>query len=143
MQAGRRESPGIRWATGGLWFYPPRGVGVGKCASSSFFIAPPSYLVRCVFKSAEGWSSNSRPGSESECRPHPIPTGRPEAVLTSTSQASLPGSDGFLEQLLTYGGLPASSRFLYLWSLTGSPATTCVSIPIRAEEGKSDFGVRG
>ena len=65
--------------------------------TSSFLgvVAPPWYPVRCVLKS-EGQSSNSCPWSESECRPHPIP--RPmtwDNSCTSTSQASLPCSDGF------------------------------------------------
>ena len=71
-------------------------------------LASPWYLVRCVFKSAEGQSSNSCPWAESECRPHPIPHPMSRA---STSQESLPLSDGFLEQLLTYSDLPPSSRF--------------------------------
>ena len=63
--------------------------------------APPWYLVRCVFKSAEGWSSSSCHGSESEFRPHPIPhpmTGGNSH--TSISQARLPCSDGFFEQFI-------------------------------------------
>ena len=80
-----------------------------KYASSFLEVAaPPQYLVRCVFKSAEGQSSNSCPWAESECRPHPIPQPQSRA---STSQESLPLSDGFLEQLLTYSDLPTSSRF--------------------------------
>ena len=59
----------------GLQFYPPRGVGLGKLASSFLGVAvPPRYPVRCVFKSAEGRSSNSCPWSESESWPHPIHT---------------------------------------------------------------------
>ena len=61
-------------------------------SSSSFLgvVAPPWYPVRPVFKSAEGWSSNSCPWSEPECRPHPIP--HPATwgnSRTSSSQASL------------------------------------------------------
>ena len=86
-------------------------MGVGKVlvflsGSSS------SSLVRCVFKSADGWSSNPCPWSESECRPNPIP----HPMIwgnshTSTSQESLPCADGFLEQLLTYSDLPMSPKF--------------------------------
>lgn len=55
-------------------------------------------------------SSNSCPRSESECTPfrHPITWGISRA---STGQASLPCSDGALEPLLTYSGLPKSPGF--------------------------------
>ena len=96
--------------SGGLQFYHLGGVGSEKITSSFLgVVAPPWYLV---FKSAEGWSLNSCSGSEPECRPHPIPcpmTGGQSC--TSTCQASLPCSDGFLEQLLTYSGLPRFPRF--------------------------------
>ena len=58
--------------------------------------SPPWCPVRCVFKSAKGWSSDSCPWSESECRPHPIPDPMIRGnSCTSTSQASLPCSAGF------------------------------------------------
>ena len=66
---------------------------------------------RCVFKSAEKQSPNSCRWSKSECRPHPIPHPTSHA---STSLASLPHSDGFLEQLLAYSHLPTSPRFPFL-----------------------------
>ena len=70
------------------------------------FVAPPWYPLRCGFKSVEGSSSNSCPGSEPECRPHPNP--HPTTwgnFLTSTSQASLPCSDDFLEQCIFFFSL--------------------------------------
>ena len=66
---------------------------------TSFFQGVPAplwYPVGCVFISAKGWSSNSCPWSESECRPHPIPDPMIRGnSCTSTSQASLPCSAGF------------------------------------------------
>ena len=85
--------------------------------TSSFLgvVAPPKYPVRCVFKSAEGQSSNSCPWSEPECRTHPIlhPTtwGKSPAC---TSQANLPCSDGFLKKLLTHNDSSKYPRFLSL-----------------------------
>ena len=68
------------------------------------------------------------PWSEPEGRPPPIPHPMTWGVSgTSTSQASLPWSDVFLEQL-TYSDLPKSPRFLYLWSLIGPSTTTCIII---------------
>ena len=106
MQAGRQGGSAPRIS--GQQFYHPRGVGLKKPASSFLGETPPGYPVRCVFKSAEGQSSNSCPWSKSKCRPCPIPHPMSRA---STSQASLPHSDGFLEQLLTYSDLPTSPRF--------------------------------
>ena len=64
---------------GGLQFYHPRGMGGGKDPLFLFLdrvVAAPWYPVRCVFKGAEGQSSNSCPWSEFECRspriPHPM-----------------------------------------------------------------------
>ena len=59
------------------------GVGVGKaCLFLSRRSGSSLVWVRWVFKSAEGRSSAFCPWwTESECRPHPIPTQRPEAVL--------------------------------------------------------------
>ena len=55
----------------------------------------------------------------------------PPISCTSTSQASLPHSDGPPEQLLTYSDFSKSPRFHYLWSLTGTSTSTCAySIPI-------------
>ena len=69
-------------------------------------------LSWCLFKSAEVWSLNSCPWSEPECRPHPIPHSITWGIShASTSQASLPCSDGPLEQLSTYSDLPKSPRF--------------------------------
>ena len=118
MQAAGKEA--LPRGLGGLQSYPPRRVGVGKdrpflSESSS------SSLVRCVFKSAEGWCSDSCPWSEPECRPHPIPHpttwGHSHA---STSQARLPGADGFLERLLTYSELPTFPSFPSLLSVVPS-----------------------
>ena len=98
----------IRW----LQFYPPRGVGVRKdhlCLFLFLWVVAPS---RYLFKSAEGQSSNSCLWSASGCRPHPIPHPVTWGIsCASTSQAGLPCSDGFLEQLLTYSDFPKSSRF--------------------------------
>ena len=95
---------------GGLQFYHPKGVGWAKTTSSFLgVVAPPWYLVS---KSSAEWSLNSCPRSEPECRPHPIPQPMTWGkYLASTSQASLLCSDGFLEQLLIYSGLPKFPRF--------------------------------
>ena len=73
MQEGRQrnfapqDSVGYSFIIQGEW-------GSEKTASSFLgVVAPPWYPVRCVFKSAEGRSSNACPWSEPECRPHPIP----------------------------------------------------------------------
>ena len=108
MQAGRQgvSDPRIQWAT----VLSSKGSRGQKDSLFLFLgvVAPPWCLVRCVFKSAEGRSSDSCPGSESECRPHPSPT---QCLASPLLQASLPRSAGFLEQLLTYGDLPASLGF--------------------------------
>ena len=110
MQAGRCGSSALRtrWAT----VLSSKGSGGGKRpASSSLGVgAPPQYLVKCVFKSAEGWSSNPSPWSESECRLPPIP--HPEALLKAplTKQTCLVLM-AFLSNLLTYSDLPKSPKF--------------------------------
>ena len=84
--------------------------GWEKTTSSFLGVTAPSWYL--VFKSAEGWSSNSCSRSEPECRPHPIHHPMTWGIAgASTSQASLPCSDGFLEQLLTYSDPPKSPRF--------------------------------
>ena len=122
--------------SGGPQFYHPRGVGAGKAclflsgSSSSPLVSWYQYPVRCVFKSAEGWSSNSYPWSESECRSHPIlhPMTWGNSH-TSTSQASLPCSNGFLE--FTVVSQPPPGFPLYLWCPIGTSTTTCAySFPI-------------
>ena len=81
--------------------------GLEKPASSFLgVLAPPWYPVRCVFKSAEGWSSNSCPWSEYECSPHPIQNSQ-----GSTNEGRLPCAEGFFEQSLTYIDLPMSPKF--------------------------------
>ena len=114
MQAGRHGSSAqrIQWATGfviqGEWW-------LEKPTSSFLGVpAPPWYRARCVFKSADGWSWNPCPWSEYECRPNPIPHPMTWGNShTSTSQASLPCSNGSLEQL-TYCDLPKSPKFPFL-----------------------------
>ena len=111
MQAGRNGSsaPGIWWASfiiQGEW-------GLEK--PTSFFlgaVAPPQYPVRCVFKSTEGWSSNSCSWSEYECRPNPISTQQPEAILKAPlmKQACLVLMV-FFSNLSAYSDLPMSSKF--------------------------------
>ena len=82
--------------------------------ASSFLgvVAPPWYPVRCVFRLAEGQSSNTCPWSESECRPHPIPNQRPEAILALplAKQACLVLM-AFLSNLSLYSDLPMSANF--------------------------------
>ena len=88
--------------------------GWEKTASSFLGVVapPPQYPLRCVFKLAGGWSSNSCPRSESECRPHPIPHPMTWGnSRTSTSQESLPCSEVPLEQILTDSDLPKSPMF--------------------------------
>ena len=51
-------------------------------------------------------------GTEPECGPHSIAHTLTWGIShASTSQASLPHSDGSLEKLLTYGDLPKFPRF--------------------------------
>ena len=128
MQAGRHGSSAPRspWAT----FYPPRGVGVGKAASSfSGVAAPPWYPGRGVFKSAEGRSSNPCPWSEPECTPHSLPPQRPEAILElPLAKPACLVLMAFLSNLLTCGGLPLTPEFpLCPWSFIGTSATTCAN----------------
>ena len=135
IQAGRQggSAQRIRWGTV-LSFS-----GVQEDCLFLFLpvVAPPWYPVKeyltlqgqSLFKSAEGWSLNSCPWSVPECGPHPMPHSMTWGIsCASTSQASLPHSDGFLEPLLTSSDLPKSPRFPYLWSLFGTSATTCVTI---------------
>ena len=111
MQAGRHELlypedlVGYSFIIQGEW-------GLEKPASSFLGVVAPQYLLKCVFKSAEGGFSNSCPWSESECRPHPIshPTTWGNSH-TSTSQASPPCSSGFLSNFLSYSDPPTSPRF--------------------------------
>ena len=147
MQVGRQggSAPGIKWATvleskGSLG--PGNAGEVRKTTSSSFFwiVAPPWYQVRdtkvrlglswFLFKSAEGWSLNSCPWSEPECRSHPIPHPMTWGIShASSSQASLPCSEGPLEQLLIYSDLPKSPRFSSLSVVPfGISTTICVTI---------------
>ena len=111
MQAGRQGSS----APGScrLRFYPPRAVGIGKPVCSFLGVAAPPWCpLRCVFKSAEGQSSNSCPRSESEYRPHPIP--HPTTwgnSHTSTSRAGLLCSKGFSEQFIYLQWLPMFPKF--------------------------------
>ena len=95
----------------GYSFYHLRGVGVGKdCLFLSGSTS--SFLVRCVFKSAEGWSSNSHPSSEYECRPNLIPDPTTKAILKAPlmKQACLVLMV-YLSNLLTYSDLPVSPKF--------------------------------
>ena len=61
MQAGRHRSSALRtqWAT----VLSSKGSGGLEKTTSSFLgvVAPPWCLVRCVFKSAEGWSGPQTP----------------------------------------------------------------------------------
>ena len=113
------------------------GWGSEKTASTFLgVVAPPWYLVRGVFKSAEGGSSNSCPGSESECRLHPTPTQRPEAILVPplVKQGCLILM-AFLSNLLTYRDLPKSPREIlsiydpFLGLLQSPMPTLSLSIP--------------
>ena len=110
--------------------------GLEKPASSFLGVAaPPWYPVRGVFTSAEGWSSDSCPWSDPECRPHPIPRARTGGKSQgSTNEKSLPCADGFLEPFipLTVISQCPLSFPCYLWSFTGTYKTTSVySIPIK------------
>ena len=90
----------LPWGSGGLQFYHPGKWGSEKTSSFLGAEAPSWYSVRCVFKSSEGWSSNSGSWSESECShpmPHPMTWGN---THTSRSQARLPYSDSFFEQFM-------------------------------------------
>ena len=82
--------------------------------TSSFLgvVAPPSYPVRCVFKSAEERSSNSCPGLNLKAGLIPSPTQGPEAILALplVEQACLV-LIAFLSHLFTYGDLPVSPNF--------------------------------
>ena len=99
--------------------------------------------MRTVFISSEGWSLNSGPWSEPECRPHPIPHPMIRGIShASTSQAKRPHCfDGFLEPLLTYNDLPKSPRFPFLstapyWDLYKylcNYPTPSLSIPFRGQ----------
>ena len=85
--------------------------GSEKTTSSSFFSWSRSssfVFSKVCIQISRNVSSHSRPWSESECRPHPTPYLMSRA---SISQASLPHSDGFHEQLLTYSDLPKSPKF--------------------------------
>lgn len=133
MQVDRQGSSA--WGSGGPQFYHPRGVGVGKACLFLAGSGGSSLVSRTVcIQSAEGWSSNSCPWAESECRPHPIP--HPVtwgSSHTSTSQARLPYSDGFLEFTVVSQHPPGFC--LYLWWPIGTSSTTCAySVPIVTTE---------
>ena len=110
MQTGRQggSAPKIRWAT----VLSSTGVRVRK--DSLFLSGSRSSSVvsgKLCIQISRRWSLNSCSWSESECRPHPMPnTTTWGNSHNSTNQASLPCSDGFLEQLLTYGDLPKSPK---------------------------------
>ena len=111
---------------GGLQLFHPRDLGVGK--DHLFFlwvVPPPWYRVIGLFKSTEGVVLKPCPWSESECRPPPPHTISWGISLASTSQASLPCSDGPLEQLFTVISQSPLGFLLYLWSLIGTSTTTC------------------
>ena len=114
MQVGRHRSSAPRiWGSDGLQFYHPRGEGIGKVC---FFLSGScSSSLVCMYSSQQKGSPQVLkllPCSESECRPHPIPTQPSEAFLTPPliKQACL-WADGFLEQLLTYSDLQLSLKF--------------------------------
>ena len=129
MPEGRQGSsvPGLV----GLQFCHPRGVGVGKdClflsgSSSSSLVSCIQISGRVVLKFL--------PLIWTWCRLHHIPHPTTwDKSHASTSPATLPCSDGLLEQLLTYIDVPKSlPRFPSLWSLIGASTTTfACSIPI-------------
>ena len=127
-QVGTKALP---WRSGGPQFYHPRGVRVEKDRLFlSGRVAPPLYPVRCIFKSAEGWSSNLPLvwiWMQASSLP---PLNDLSNSCTSTRQASLPCSDGFLELTVVSQHPPGFP--LYLWSPTGISTTTCAYfIPIR------------
>ena len=131
MQSAGREA--LLWGLGEPQFFHPRRVGMGRdhlflWVSLFFFLL--GIWWWCLFNWVEGQSSKRLPlvWIWMQALPHPG-TSDLRVSHASTSQASLPCSEGPLGQLLTYMISQSPLGFpLYLWSLTG---TCAYSIPLR------------